>query len=125
VRLADFDFDLPPEAIAQHPARPRDAARLLHVAADRLDDRIVRDLPELLAPGDILVSNDTRVIPAQLQARRGEARIGITLDRPLAGAGAEREAAPSWRRAGLRWRRPAGDGRAPPARRQRRPALRS
>jgi S-adenosylmethionine:tRNA ribosyltransferase-isomerase len=84
VRLSDFDFDLPPEAIAQHPARPRDAARLLHVAAGRLEDRIVRDLPDLLAPGDILVSNDTRVIPAQLQARRGEARIGITLDRPLA-----------------------------------------
>jgi S-adenosylmethionine:tRNA ribosyltransferase-isomerase len=84
VRLADFDFDLPPEAIAQHPARPRDAARLLHVAADRLDDRTVRDLPDLLAPGDILVSNDTRVIPARLEARRGEARIGITLDRPLA-----------------------------------------
>ena len=83
MRLADFDFDLPPEAIAQHPARPRDAARLLHVAADRLDDRIVRDLPDLLAPGDILVSNDTRVIPAQLQAWRGAARIGITLDRPL------------------------------------------
>ena len=84
MRLADFDFDLPPEAIAQHPARPRDTARLLHVAADRLDDRIVRDLPDLLAPGDILVSNDTRVIPAQLQAWRGAARIGITLDRPLA-----------------------------------------
>ncbi len=84
MRLSDFDFDLPPEAIAQHPARPRDAARLLHVAAGRLEDRIVRDLPDLLAPGDILVSNDTRVIPAQLQARRGEARIGITLDRPLA-----------------------------------------
>jgi S-adenosylmethionine:tRNA ribosyltransferase-isomerase len=84
VRLSDFDFDLPPAAIAQHPARPRDAARLLHVAPDRLDDRIVRDLPDLLAPSDILVSNDTRVIPAQLQGRRGEARIGITLDRPLA-----------------------------------------
>jgi S-adenosylmethionine:tRNA ribosyltransferase-isomerase len=84
VRLADFDFDLPPALIAQHPARPRDAARLLHVARDGLHDRIVRDLPDLLAPGDILVSNDTRVIPAQLQARRGEARIGITLDRPLA-----------------------------------------
>jgi len=83
VRLADFDFDLPPAAIAQHPARPRDAARLLHVAAERLDDRMVRDLPDLLAPEDILVSNDTRVIPAQLQARRGDARIGITLDRPL------------------------------------------
>jgi S-adenosylmethionine:tRNA ribosyltransferase-isomerase len=83
MRLSDFDFPLPPEAIAQHPARPRDAARLLHIAEDRLDDRIVRDLPDLLAPGDILVSNDTRVIPAQLQARRGAARIGITLDRPL------------------------------------------
>jgi S-adenosylmethionine:tRNA ribosyltransferase-isomerase len=83
VRLADFDFDLPPAAIAQHPARPRDAARLLHVADGRLDDRRVRDLPDLLAPGDILVSNDTRVIPAQLAARRGDARIGVTLDRPL------------------------------------------
>jgi S-adenosylmethionine:tRNA ribosyltransferase-isomerase len=84
VRLADFDFDLPPALIAQHPARPRDAARLLHVARDGLHDHIVRDLPSLLEPGDILVSNDTRVIRAQLQARRGEARIGITLDRPLA-----------------------------------------
>jgi S-adenosylmethionine:tRNA ribosyltransferase-isomerase len=84
MRLSDFDFALPPEAIAQHPARPRDAARLLHVTPDRLEDHIVRDLPDLLSPGDILVSNDTRVIPAQLSARRGEARIGITLDRPLA-----------------------------------------
>ena len=84
MRLADFDFDLPPEAIAQHPVRPRDAARLLHVTVDGLHDHIVRDLPDLLMPGDILVSNDTRVIPAQLWARRGEARIGITLDRPLA-----------------------------------------
>jgi S-adenosylmethionine:tRNA ribosyltransferase-isomerase len=90
VRLADFDFDLPAGAVAQHPARPRDAARLLHVGADGLHDRIVRDLPDLLEPGDILVSNDTRVIPAQLSARRahrgqeGAARIGITLDRPLA-----------------------------------------
>ncbi len=84
MRLADFDFDLPPALIAQHPARPRDAARLLHVARDGLHDHIVRDLPSLLEPGDILVSNDTRVIRAQLQARRGEARIGITLDRPLA-----------------------------------------
>ena len=83
MRLSDFDFDLPPGAIAQRPVRPRDAARLLHVAPDRLDDRIVRDLPLLLNPGDILVSNDTRVIPAQLSAKRGEARIGITLDRPL------------------------------------------
>ncbi len=80
----DFDFHLPPDRIAQHPARPRDAARLLHVAADALHDRAVRDLPGLLRPGDILVANDTRVIPAQLEGNRGEARIGITLDRPLA-----------------------------------------
>jgi S-adenosylmethionine:tRNA ribosyltransferase-isomerase len=81
--LADFDFSLPPDRIAQHPARPRDAARLLHVGA-QLADHLVRYLPDLLRPGDILVANDTRVIPAQLSARRGEARIGITLDRPLA-----------------------------------------
>ena len=80
--LSAFDFDLPPERIAQAPARPRDSARLLCVGAT-LADRVVRDLAELLAPGDILVSNDTRVIPAQLAARRGAARIGITLDRPL------------------------------------------
>jgi S-adenosylmethionine:tRNA ribosyltransferase-isomerase len=80
--LADFDFDLPPDRIAQHPARPRDAARLLHIGAS-LSDHRVRDLPALLRPGDILVANDTRVIPAQLSARRGGARIGITLDRPL------------------------------------------
>ncbi len=79
----DFDFDLPPDRIAHHPARPRDAARLLLVG-DALQDRIVRDLPSLLRPGDLLVANDTRVIPAQLAARRGAARIGITLDRPLA-----------------------------------------
>lgn len=81
MRLADFDFDLPPDRIAQTPARPRDAARLL-VVGDMLQDRIVRELPTLLRPGDILVANDTRVIPAQLEARRGEARIGITLDQP-------------------------------------------
>jgi len=83
VRLSEFDFFLPPERIAQHPARPRDAARLLHIGAGGLADRIVRDLPDLLRPGDILVANDTRVIPAQLAARRGNARVGITLDRPL------------------------------------------
>jgi S-adenosylmethionine:tRNA ribosyltransferase-isomerase len=83
MRLSDFDFDLPSGRIAQRPARPRDSARLLLVA-DRLADRHVRDLPELLRPGDVLVVNDTRVIPAQLTARRGAARIGVTLDRPLA-----------------------------------------
>ncbi len=81
MRLSDFDFDLPADRIAQHPARPRDAARLL-VVGNELQDRAVRDLPGLLRPGDVLVANDTRVIPAQLAARRGAARIGLTLDQP-------------------------------------------
>jgi len=81
VNLAAFDFALPPDRIAATPARPRDAARLLRVG-DPLEDRIVADLPALLQPGDLLVANDTRVIPAQLEARRGEARIGLTLDQP-------------------------------------------
>ncbi|MEJ0019493.1 MAG: tRNA preQ1(34) S-adenosylmethionine ribosyltransferase-isomerase QueA [Acetobacteraceae bacterium] len=82
MRLSDFDFDLPPDRIAQHPARPRDAARLLQVRADGLTDRSVADLPMLLRPGDVVVANDTRVVPAQLTAYRGQARIGITLDQP-------------------------------------------
>jgi len=81
LRLSDFDFELPADRIAQHPARPRDAARML-VVGDELQDRAVRDLPTLLRPGDVLVANDTRVIPAQLAARRGAARIGLTLDQP-------------------------------------------
>ncbi len=85
--LAAFDFDLPPDRIATEPARPRDAARLLHVTAAGLADRAVRDLASLLRPGDLLVVNDTRVIPAQLAARRGQARVGLTLDRPLADGG--------------------------------------
>jgi S-adenosylmethionine:tRNA ribosyltransferase-isomerase len=83
---ADFDFSLPPDRIAQTPASPRDAARLLVVGeggAEAFEDRVVRDLPDVLRAGDVLVVNDTRVIPAQLRARRGAARIGITLDRPL------------------------------------------
>ncbi len=83
LHIADFDFALPPGLIAQHPAVPREAARLLCVDGE-LSDRHVADLPDLLRPGDLLVANDTRVIPAQLWARRGAARIGITLDRPLA-----------------------------------------
>lgn len=80
---AEFDFALPPDRIAQHPVVPRDAARLL-VVGDSLRDCVVRGLPELLAPGDLLVVNDTRVLPAQLTGWRRAARIGITLDRPLA-----------------------------------------
>ncbi|MBL8704791.1 MAG: S-adenosylmethionine:tRNA ribosyltransferase-isomerase, partial [Rhodospirillales bacterium] len=83
MKTADFDFALPPERIAQAPARPRDSARLLRVDGDTLGDFIVRDLPDLLRPGDLLVFNDTRVIPAQLDATRGQAKIGITLHKAL------------------------------------------
>lgn len=83
MRVDLFDFDLPPERIALRPASPRDAARMLVVAGDTLRDAIVRDLPGLLRAGDCLVFNDTRVIPAQLEGRRGEARIGVTLHKRL------------------------------------------
>jgi len=81
MRVDLFDFTLPPENIALRPASPRDSARLLHVQGSDAPfaDHIVRDLPDLLNPGDCLVFNDTRVIPAQLEGRRGEARIGATL----------------------------------------------
>jgi len=79
VRVDLFDFELPPERIALRPAQPRDSARLLEVGPDSLGDRRVTDLPGLLRAGDILVFNDTRVIPAQLEGLRGEARIGATL----------------------------------------------
>ena len=79
MRVELFDFDLPEDRIALRPAVPRDAARLLHVEGERLDDRTMRDLPDLLRAGDCLVFNDTRVIPAQLEGRRGDARIGATL----------------------------------------------
>ena len=84
MRVDLFDFELPPERIALRPARPRDSARLLVVDCDRpFADRHVRDLPQLLRQGDVLVFNDTRVIPAQLEGRRGEARIGATLHKRI------------------------------------------
>jgi S-adenosylmethionine:tRNA ribosyltransferase-isomerase len=74
-----FDFELPPERIALRPASPRDSARLLVLEGAATRDAAVRDLPSLLRAGDMLVFNDTRVIPAQLEGLRGEARIGATL----------------------------------------------
>jgi S-adenosylmethionine:tRNA ribosyltransferase-isomerase len=79
VRVADFDFDLPAERIALRPARPRDSARLLAVMGEEISDHQVPELPDLLRPGDVLVFNDTKVIPAQLEGRRGEASVGATL----------------------------------------------
>jgi S-adenosylmethionine:tRNA ribosyltransferase-isomerase len=74
-----FDFELPNERIALRPASPRDAARLLVLDGSATRDLHVRDLPTQLRAGDCLVFNDTRVIPAQLEGMRGEARIGATL----------------------------------------------
>lgn len=79
MRVADFDFDLPAERIALRPARPRDSARLLLVEGASISDHQVLELPDLLRSGDVLVFNDTKVIPAQLEGRRGEASIGATL----------------------------------------------
>lgn len=79
MRVDDFDFELPRELIATRPAAPRDAARLLEVRPDGLGDHVVRDLPALLAPGDLLVFNDTKVIPARLTGRRGAATVEVTL----------------------------------------------
>jgi S-adenosylmethionine:tRNA ribosyltransferase-isomerase len=94
MRVDLFDFDLPEERIALRPVEPRDAARLLAVqpgAADPLADRHVTDLPEQLAPGDCLVFNNTRVLPAQLHGERigpsgAAARIGVTLHKRLGAA---------------------------------------
>src|ERR671934_1345145 len=86
LKTTDFDYDLPPELIAQHPPAQRDAARMLMVdpQADSLTHATVRDLPRYLEPGDLLVLNDTRVLPARLLGRRedgGEAEV--LLLRPL------------------------------------------
>ena len=79
-----FDFELPVERIALRPARPRDAARMLIVReSGPFEDRGVRDLPQMLRAGDVLVFNDTRVIPAQLEGRRGGAKIGATLHKRI------------------------------------------
>ena len=79
MRVELFDFELPQDLIALRPARPRDSARLMCVEGERISDHGVLDLPKLLRAGDVLVFNDTKVIPAQLEGRRGEAAIGATL----------------------------------------------
>lgn len=79
MRVDLFDFELPQDRIALRPARPRDSARLLAVEGSEISDHQVFELPDLLRPGDVLVFNDTKVIPAQLEGTRGEASIGATL----------------------------------------------
>ncbi len=89
MRVDLFDFQLPPENIALRPVVPKDAAKLLVVTDGQHLDAIVADLPDMLRAGDCLVFNDTRVIPAQLEGKRGEAKIGATLHK--------REGLRSWR----------------------------
>ena len=84
MRVDQFDFTLPRHLIADRPCEPRDAARLLVVGAE-LADRYVTDLPGSLRPGDIMVFNDTKVIPARLTGRRGAAQVEITLHRDAGG----------------------------------------
>jgi len=79
MRVDLFNFDLPQDRIALRPARPRDSARLLVVEGVEISDHEVLELPHLLKSGDVLVFNDTKVIPAQLEGRRGDAAIGATL----------------------------------------------
>jgi len=91
MRVDEFDFDLPENRIALKPASPRDSARLLHVESEAIGDFSVADLPRLLKRGDLLVLNDTKVIPAQLSGRRaartgdGEINVDVTLIKSLLG----------------------------------------
>lgn len=93
MQLSDFDFDLPQELIATRPVSPRSSARLLLAQNGQIEDRYVRDLVDILRPGDRLVLNDTKVIPARLfgmrarenvQSGTGEAKIEVTLLEPTA-----------------------------------------
>jgi S-adenosylmethionine:tRNA ribosyltransferase-isomerase len=91
MNVDDFDFDLPRTLIAERPAEPRGAARMLHLGPEGQSpppttDRLVADLAEILRPGDIMVFNDTRVIPARLVGRRGLASVELTLHQRVAQA---------------------------------------
>ena len=81
--LSDFDYSLPSELIAQSPFYPKELARLLHVARYNLNDYVMRDLPSLLGAGDLLLANDTKVIPAQLYGKINEKNIGLTLHKQI------------------------------------------
>lgn len=93
MRVDLFDFDLPEDLIALRPARPRESARLLHVpAVGAFEDRIVRDAPELFRPGDVLVFNDTRVIPARLKGVRVRDESSVSVEATLI----ERTSSSTW-----------------------------
>src|SRR5687767_10123580 len=87
MRVDLFDFDLPEDRIATQPASPRDSSRLLYLPAqEALQDKTVRDIPSLLRPGDVMVFNDTRVIPARIMGRRGDIGIEVLLHKKQAGS---------------------------------------
>ena len=84
MRVDDFDYDLPPESIALRPVEPREAARLLAVGADgALRHKRIGDLPDILRRGDLLVFNNTKVLPARLAGKRGAAKIEATLHKRI------------------------------------------
>jgi S-adenosylmethionine:tRNA ribosyltransferase-isomerase len=82
--IEDFDYELPPGLIAQHPSKTRSGSRLLHVGAGSIGDRRFFELPQLLAPGDLLVFNDTRVIKARLAGEKASGgRVEVLIERAL------------------------------------------
>ncbi len=83
MKLSDFSFDLPPQLIADTPASPRDSARLLELLPDDIRDYTIKDLVSLLRPNDIMVFNNTKVIPARLLGKRGEAQVEVTLHKQI------------------------------------------
>jgi S-adenosylmethionine:tRNA ribosyltransferase-isomerase len=93
MRVDLFDFELPEDLIALRPARPRESARLLHVPVEGVfEDRIVRDAPALFRPGDLLVFNDTRVIPARLNGVRVRHESSVSIEATLI----ERTSSSTW-----------------------------
>lgn len=85
MKVDQFDFELPKELIAIRPAPSRDGARLLVVDGKSLDDQKVTDLPDFINPGDLMIFNDTRVIPARLKGKRRDAKMELTLHMNMTG----------------------------------------
>ena len=81
MKVSDFDFPFNPSLIAQHPAEPRDAARLLDLSGAAAAHRTIADLPQLIHPEDLVVVNNTKVIPARLYGQRDEVKVEATLVR--------------------------------------------
>ena len=83
MRTDTFKFDLPSTLIAQEPAAPRDTSRLLEVYPDYLLDRQMLDLPTILQPGDLLILNDTKVLPTRFLGKRDDTNIEVTLHKSI------------------------------------------